>query len=546
MVTVPLLVAPETQAIAITHLARAATTGNPRQSVSELLTAQLAQHTGTMLEQALNRWGQVQVKLGIDPHRFSLNTSQITALFPLWQSQALPEHQLFFTQFGLHHQRHHGTTVNLGIGERDLLSEQWMLGYNLFYDVSFPHHHQRLGVGVEARRDYLSLAINGYYPISQWKSENPSDHRVARPARGVDMIVEAYLPQHPQLGVKIYAERYCDDQVGAFVPNAKQRVASVSLGLHYTPVPLFKLSYDYTLGQRAANRRQQQVVLTFDYQLGIPLAQQLESTQVAQQRSLMGSLLDPVQRNHQILLAYKEKVEKAVQAVQLQLPHEDVLANINTVLTTPLTSQGELTAYTLTFAGSLATVAQADPNNASLRVTLPNAVGRHTLQVIATDQQGKVVRSNEMTIHVLNAGRRLPIIRQAFKDILTLGSWNNKGGDLAPWLIVQTPIWPANTSLGLYFPSDLTAPHDNITPQYDGVRRVNSLDLVENPGHHQLLSNGKVIDCGGGGDCFYLSIAEGLRRQGNATTVLDLRKMTAQALLAHSNNPVIERLLDID
>jgi adhesin/invasin len=518
--------APEAQATAIaaTHLARTVTTvtsGHSQQKVSELLTAQLAQQTGKILEQYLNRWGQVQVNLGVNPRRFSLDTSQITALFPLWRQQTLPEQRLLFTQFGLHHQRHHKTTVNFGIGQRHLFSEGWLLGYNLFYDLLLPHHHQRLGLGLEARRDYLSLGVNGYYPISQWKSEKESDHSVARPARGVDMIVDAYLPQHPQLGVKVHAERYFDDRVGTFMPHTKQCVASVSLGLHYTPVPLFKLSYDYTFGQRAANRCRQQVALTVDYQLGVPFAQQLESTQVAQQRSLMGSLLAPVQRNNQILLAYKEKI-----AVQLQLPNEEELGNIGTMLTIPLTIQGDLSSYTLTFAGSLATAAQANANNRSLTVKLPHAVGRHTLQVIATNQQGKQSPSNELTIQVVNVPEN---VLRAARYIRRLGSWNNYAGDLAAPLVVQTAIWPRDRILRI--DDEATNPRYN----YRGRHQL-PLTIRFRKAHYQFMKNGNWSDApaySGGGNCFYDAILALLEENGTPAnvTVSELRKMVAQVLL---------------
>lgn len=531
-------------ATAAAYVARAATTRHPQQSVSELLTAPLAQHTEKVLEQYLNRWGRVQVKLGMNPRRFSLDTSQITALFPLWRQQALPEQRLLFTQFGLHHQRHHKTTVNLGIGQRHIFSEAWLLGYNLFYDLLLPQHHQRLGLGAEARRDYLSLSVNGYYPTSQWKNQQESEPCLARPARGVDMIVDAYLPQHPQLGIKVNAEHYFDDQVGAFTPNAKQRVSSVTLGLHYTPVPLFKLSYDYTLGQRAADRCRQQVALAVDYQLGVPLAQQLESHRVASQRSLIGSLLEPVQRNNQILLAYKEKAGTVGTAGRLQLSPEYELYNIGAAITIPLTARGNLTPHTLAFAGSLAAVTQANPNNTSVTVT-PDVVGWQTLRVTATDQQGNVVDSNEITIHVLDAGDHLPVIRKAYKNILTPGVWNGREDDLVKVLLPQILIWPANT--------DLLVSSNNIEHRFHTANIIifgdgqpdaaNTIDLLQLPGHYQFLSGGIGVECGGGGDCFYYSAAEGLKRRGIPTTMLELRRMSAQALLAHYNDEgVVETL----
>jgi Inverse autotransporter, beta-domain len=519
--------AAETPAVVASYLARAANAENPRQSVSEQLTVQLAQHTEKALERYLNRWGQVQVKLGVNPHHWSFDTSQVTALFPLWRQQTLAEQRVLFTQLGLHHQRHQNTTLNLGVGQRHLISEAWMLGYNLFYDVLLPHHHQRLGLGAEARRDYLSLALNGYYPISHWKSGNESEQYCARPARGADVTVEAYLPQHPHLGIKVNAERYFDDQVGAFTPHAKQRIASVTLGLHYTPVPLVKVSYDCTLGQRAAHRCRQQVALSIDYQLGIPLAQQLERQQVIQRRSLLGSLLEPVQRNHQILLAYREKT---AEALQLQLPQEEELGNIHDVLTIPLTVQGDLSTYTLSFAGSLAAAAQASTDHKTLTVRLPHAVGQHTLQVIATEQQGKQVSSNPLRIQVVDVP---PNVLKAAKDIRQLGSWNNNVSDLAPFLVVKTPIWPANLTLRI--DDGITQPTFN-----DGSGHQETAIRLRSQ-HYQIVRDGLWNDApaySGGGNCFYDAILEVLHQNGTPAnvTVSELRHMMAQVLL---NNPDI-------
>jgi hypothetical protein len=216
-----------------------------------------------------------------------------------------------------------------------------------------------------------------------------------------------------------------------------------------------------------------------------------------------------------------------------------------------LTVQGDLSAYTLSFAGSLAAGAQASTDNRSVTVRLPT-LGRQTLQVTATDQQGKVVHSNQMTIHVLDAGQDLHIIRQAFKDILTPGSWDNIGGTLTHRLVVQIPIWPDKTSLNIYLnPENLKEGVQFVHPTNEPINNYadksldNSIDIVTYPGHYRLLSNQQIIECGVG-DCFYHSIVEGFKRKNRTTTVLELRTMTAQALLAHYKDPGIKQLLLTD
>jgi hypothetical protein len=70
---------------------------------------------------------------------------------------------------------------NFGLGQRwfpDATEEDsgnWMIGYNVFFDNDFTRSHQRGGVGVEVQFDWLRLASNFYYPLSDWKGSYDFD-----------------------------------------------------------------------------------------------------------------------------------------------------------------------------------------------------------------------------------------------------------------------------------------------------------------------------------------------------------------------------------
>ncbi|HGJ5876605.1 MAG TPA: inverse autotransporter beta domain-containing protein [Arsenophonus sp.] len=68
----------------------------------------------------------------------------------------IDEHKSFlFTQLGLRNNTER-STANLGLGYRQY-SENWMYGINTF-----------LGLGGEAWTDYLKLAANSYFRLTDW------------------------------------------------------------------------------------------------------------------------------------------------------------------------------------------------------------------------------------------------------------------------------------------------------------------------------------------------------------------------------------------
>ena len=71
------------------------------------------------------------------------------------------------------------------------------------------------------------------------------------------------------------------------------------------PVPMVTLGADYKAG--TGDNADLSINATVTYQLGTPLAAQLDPENVKIQRSLMGSRTDFVERNNFIVLEYREK-----------------------------------------------------------------------------------------------------------------------------------------------------------------------------------------------------------------------------------------------
>ncbi|MCO5784521.1 inverse autotransporter beta domain-containing protein, partial [Citrobacter meridianamericanus] len=213
---------------------------------------------------------------------------------------------LLYTQPGLRRSDSR-TTGNLGVGAR-FFTPDWMLGVNSFYDNDFTGNNRRLGVGVEAWRDYLKLSANGYFRLSDWHQSPLSSMQDydERPANGYDIRAEAYLPAYPQLGGKLMYEHYQGQNVSldGSTGTLRDNPSAVTVGVSYTPVPLIKLGLDHTAGSGISDTS---VKLDFSWRFGVPLVDQLSSDAVGLSRTLAGSRYDLVDRNYDIVLQYRKQ-----------------------------------------------------------------------------------------------------------------------------------------------------------------------------------------------------------------------------------------------
>ncbi|MHC9002364.1 invasin domain 3-containing protein [Enterobacter adelaidei] len=261
------------------------------------------------VEEWLSQFGTARVQLNLDED-FKADGSEADLLVPLYQNDSA----LFFTQLGYRH-KDDRNTGNLGLGARYLTGD-WMLGVNTFYDNDFTGDNRRMGVGVEAWRDYLKLSANSYIRLSDWHQSRDFADYDERPANGYDIRAEGWLPAYPQLGAKAIWEQYRGDEVALFGKDNRQKDPwAFTGGLTYTPVPLVTLGVQHRAGKDGEN--DSQVNLQMNYRLGESWDKQLDPGLVGASRTLAGTRYDLVERNNTIVLDYRKQ-----ESVQLTVPEK--------------------------------------------------------------------------------------------------------------------------------------------------------------------------------------------------------------------------------
>jgi len=335
----------------------------------------------------LNHYGSARVSLGTD----KLITGDL--LLPLWDRESA----ILFSQMGLHSAQERNF-ANIGLGYRQY-SSGWMFGINSFYDYDYTGKNARLGVGGEAWTDYLKLSANAYYGLTDWhqsplKSMQDYDER---PAKGVDMRAQGWLPGLPQLGATLKYERYFGKNIVLAAqsdPQAlKDNPQAVTVGVNYTPFPLLTLSGERQFGDTYDTR----LDLTMNYRFGVPFWQQISPAWVDAQRSLVGSKYEFVDRNYDIVMQYKKQ-----QLVALSLPQR-IAAEAGTTLRIPVTiARAKYGLKKLEWSASANFVAHGgswqQPSLSELEVQVPayvanqsraqGAVQDYVLTVVGVDKNG--------------------------------------------------------------------------------------------------------------------------------------------------------------
>ncbi|TDB58119.1 inverse autotransporter beta domain-containing protein [Photorhabdus khanii] len=243
--------------------------------------------------------GEVRANLPLSDGE--LTSGSIDLFYPLYDG----DERILFGQAGA--RRFDGRSiVNLGIGQRHF-QEDWAIGYNTFYDAQISGNaHQRLGIGLEYWRDYLHLAANGYFGLTDWHSSSALNGYAERVANGYDIRAQGWLPSYPQLSGKLKFEQYFGDDVALFNHQNRYKDPRVlTVGLDYTPIPLISLGVDRTFSH--SGKDDTKVGLSFNYQLGVPLSQQIDPTTAPVRRTLADHRHRLVERNNNIVLKHRER-----------------------------------------------------------------------------------------------------------------------------------------------------------------------------------------------------------------------------------------------
>ncbi|MRT05110.1 Ig-like domain-containing protein [Ewingella americana] len=290
---------------ATTPLSQGSTSGNAAGMARSAATGAV----NSSVEEWLGQFGTARVQLNLDD-KFKTEGSEADLLVPLYENKD----NIFFTQLGFRH-KDERNTGNLGLGVRHFTGD-WMLGANTFFDNDFTGENRRMGVGVEAWRDYLKLSANSYMRLSDWHQSRDFEDYDERPANGYDVRAEGWLPAFPQLGAKVMYEQYQGDEVALFGKDNRQKDPwAFTGGVTYTPIPLLTVGAQHRAGKDGQS--DSQLSLQMNYRLGESWSKQVDPNLVGASRTLNGSRYDLVERNNSIVLDYRKQ-----ETVKLTLPEK--------------------------------------------------------------------------------------------------------------------------------------------------------------------------------------------------------------------------------
>ncbi|SUG52628.1 intimin-like protein [Salmonella enterica subsp. arizonae] len=103
-------------------------------------------------------------------------------------------------------------------------------------------------------------------------------------------------------------EQYYGDDVALFDDSEDDRQRNpyaVTAGVNYTPFPLVSIGLNQKMGK--GNHNDTQIDLAVNWMLGSSLKSQLDSDAVKARRTLLGSRLDLINRNNNIVLEYRKQ-----------------------------------------------------------------------------------------------------------------------------------------------------------------------------------------------------------------------------------------------
>ncbi|MFJ3368219.1 inverse autotransporter beta domain-containing protein [Pseudomonas sp. NPDC086251] len=259
-------------------------------------------------EDLLGRHGRA--KVGV---RINSETENVELEFDYLHPWLEDSQSILFSQLGGRRfdERYIG---NLGLGYRQQLTPDLMLGSNVFLDQDFSRDHNRAGLGVEAWTNGARLAANAYVPLSDWKRShekhlNSDPERFdlyERAAKGWDARGEALIPGVPQLAATARYFQWYGEGVDVFGGGQLEKAPrGYGLGLRWQPIPLLGFTAEHQKIQHGDISWE--VGLSLNWSFDRELAHQLNASDSSALRPLAQARQDFVQRDYNVVLDYKQK-----------------------------------------------------------------------------------------------------------------------------------------------------------------------------------------------------------------------------------------------
>ncbi|MFP2237278.1 Ig-like domain-containing protein [Pseudescherichia vulneris] len=383
------------------------------EALSDYARSQATSAINSNAEAWLSQFGTASVQLSLE-EQGKLGNSSVDWLVPVYDTPK----NLLFTQLGMRH-KDDRNTINVGVGSRFFLANNWMFGLNSFIDSDVTGHNYRLGMGMEAWSDYLKLSANGYRRLSGWHQSHDLEDYDERPANGFDLRVNGFLPALPQLGGTLAYEQYFGNDVALFgKDNLQKNPYAVTVGANYTPIPMLTFSAEQRMGK--GDQNELNLALNLTLQLDKSLRENVSPDAVDAMRKLSHSRYDLVERNNDIVLEYRKQ-----QVIRLSLSPETVTGPGGSVqaLTTVVTAKHGLkniawqgasytaaggkvakvdaTHYRLTLPRwQAAQTAQAAKKGAYATSDASLILNTYVLTAVAEDSKGNRSPSEQVTVQV--------------------------------------------------------------------------------------------------------------------------------------------------
>lgn len=266
----------------------------------------LAQDVGNNIRDWANQYGTARIYLGV-LQNWSPALS-LDFLLPVIETQNRLLFSQFSTEYGGGNSR-----FNFGVGFR-YFSQFFMLGINGFVDYRSDGKYLRYGGGFEVGQNNLKFSMNAYFAPKGRIARKEEGYEVS-PTSGFDVQGVYYFSSLPFLGVQGGFEKYfgfADLDNNAQMEHLIRDPYSFNFGMIYTPVPLLSFHLEqkflpkYNTKARVGRTR---LGLQATYRLGVPLLAQITSDNVALTRQISNNRYDLVSRNHNIILAYEQKLD---------------------------------------------------------------------------------------------------------------------------------------------------------------------------------------------------------------------------------------------
>lgn len=248
---------------------------------------------------------KVSIETGLNESEWNYG---LDYLYP-WHEGA---NSTLFSQFGTHRWNERNI-INLGLGYRENITADLLMGGNLFIDLDATRHHSRIGSGVELGNSRLRTSINYYQPLSGWKKShddmfNEDTFRFQlyeRAAKGWDLNLKSGLSQHTSADATFF--QWYGDKVDVLGTrnDASRNPFGLTLGLNWQPVSL--VGFNVKHSQISDQKGEWNAGLSVNWDFSRSFTQQMDPSQASALTSLIQSRHDFVTRNNNIVLAYKQE-----------------------------------------------------------------------------------------------------------------------------------------------------------------------------------------------------------------------------------------------